>query len=179
MTINLLPEKLKSQRKASLVVSEIHFDLSLIFIALITASLGLALVNLSQTKKLESLDNKIIAEEKTFESHRELEKDIIGINSRLKKIAEIDNNKIDWSNFISSIANSTPPEVTIDSLSLTSLKNTVSLTGKAATRKDIAVLKEKLEASEYFNNVIFNTSSYNSSDKSYSFSLTTEVENNE
>lgn len=35
MTINLLPEKLKKQRKVSLVLAEIHFDLSLIFIALL------------------------------------------------------------------------------------------------------------------------------------------------
>lgn len=122
------------------------------------------------------LDNKISNEEKTFESYRELERDIIGINSRLKKIAEIDNTKIDWSNYISSIASSTPPEVTIDSLSLTSIKNSVSFTGKAASRKDIAVLKEKLETSDYFENVIFNTSSYNSTDKNYSFSLTAEIE---
>lgn len=176
MTINLLPPAIKQEKEYRKILSFVSYFLSCLFIILILFTAVVYLADMSIVTDINKNAKEIVRQEDTLKGLEDTSKKVDIINSKLDKISSIDSNKVIWSNVIKDLANDTPQNVQITTLSLDKETNKIQLTGSAATRRDIASFKEKLEASKYFKNVTFSTSSHSVESDTFTFSLSSELE---
>lgn len=174
MAINLVPPKIKNQKKLEIIFNQIYFGLFIMLI--MVALLGFALYTydtylVSDLKHSEDNISNIDAKIKSLKDTENLIKDV---NSRLGKVNSAKEARTIWSNILTSISNSTPKNVQVRNLSLNDVSSSVNLQGTAETRTDIALYKEKLESVD-FKNVTFSTSTYNELQNNYNFSLSFEL----
>lgn len=174
--INLIPPKLKRQRETEFLFDRIlyYFTLYLILFCILSAVLyaGSHYIqnNIDLTNKQIDSENKKAAE------FKDTEKQIKDINSKLKNVESVESEKIFWSKMIESIAKSSPSNIQIKSITAGTDTKTISLTGYAANRREIAKLKDKMEDSKYFSNVNFTTSNYDETKSIYTFNINCEIE---
>ena len=174
MTINLIPPKLK-QEKEFRKTSGIFFTfLNIILVVLMIVTGTCFAANYFYKKDLSKIRTEINDQKLVLSKYTDLKKEVSTINSKLDIINNIDVTRALWSNIVTELGRCTPTEVQVKTL--TSKNNKITLTGNAATRRDIAKFKEKLEASKNFKNVIFTSSSLNSETNDYGFDLNCELE---
>lgn len=176
MTINLIPPKLKKEKEIN-KISRLFFAAFFIVNAIIAiGAIGLMSLNQLSQMELESSNNKIAEQEKLLASLEETSKKVESMNQKLEDINKINKEKTSWSQIITEIAKDTPEKLQIKSLSATNNNNSkINLTGSASSRRDIALFKEKLENSNYFENVIFSTSSFTQETEDFNFNLSCEL----
>ena len=176
MTINLIPPKIKKQRKAENILDRIlsYFGIYLAFFCFLFVTLYISETyirnSIATTNKQIEEENRKIAE------FKDTEESIKQINSKLKKIDSIENEKIYWSLLIDSIAKSSPENVQIKSITTSSESNTISISGYAVNRREIAKIKDKMEDSKYFKNVNFSTSNYDEAKNNFTFNISCTIE---
>lgn len=176
MTINLLPPKLKKEKELKRFFNLAVISLSLIFIILLLFTGIIYSADLSTKNQISKTDSDILEQTVTLKKLSTTEQKVGVINSKLDKIGQIDSARVIWSNVIKDMANDTPQKVQIKTLSMNKETNKVELSGSAATRRDIAAFKDKIEESKYFKNVTFYTSSHSTETDSYSFNMSCELE---
>lgn len=123
---------------------------------------------------LVSIQNQIKDQQIVLSKFSDLKSEVKIVNSKLDIIDNIDSTRVLWSNIVSEIGRCTPTEVQIKTL--TSSEGKLTIAGSAATRRDIAKFKEKLESSKNFQNVIFTSSSLIEDSNDYGFNLNCELE---
>lgn len=175
MSINLLPPQLKKEKKLKLIFNQTFFSIFSILIMYLVAIAAFYTYDSYLKSRQKAIESKNSALNQELPSLHDTENVIKDINSRLSKIDDIFSQNDKTSELLSSIGQNTPANVQIKSLSINKSAKTVSLSGTAESRKDIALMKEKLETTSYFQNVIFSTSSYNQSTNDYTFSLSFEL----
>lgn len=177
MTINLLPPSIKQEKEYRKILNYIFYFLSCTLIILIFFVAIIYIADMSILVDIDKNKKETTSQDETLKGLAETSDKVDIINSKLDKISQIDSSKVIWSNVIKDLANDTPKNVQITTLSLEKDTNKVQMTGSAATRRDIASFKEKLEASKYFKNVTFSTSSHSVESDTFSFNLFSELEN--
>lgn len=176
MTINLLPPNIKKVKEYQKILSFISYFFACIFLILIFFTVIVYIADMSIITDINKNSKEITSQEATLKSLEDISEKVIVINSKLDKISQVDTNRVIWSNVLKDLANDTPKNLQIASLSLDKESSKIQLTGSAATRRDIASFKEKLEASKYFKNVTFSTSSHSVESDTFSFNLSAELE---
>ncbi|OQA04436.1 MAG: Fimbrial assembly protein (PilN) [bacterium ADurb.Bin400] len=176
MTINLIPPKLKREKKLKKTVNKV-------FVFSVFASIALAVVSVmilsishsvkSRFKQVEQAHESLIEESRKF---AELETQIALTNDKLVKIDKAKKGTVLWSQVIQELATVMPEKVSLKTLTMDQEKKGVNIGGEARSLRDIAKLKEKMTRSPYFQNVFFKTSSWNHDIGTLNFSLTAELQ---
>lgn len=177
MTINLLPPKLKQEKEFKKISKTVVLFLSFLFLILIGFTASIYFADQQVKGKSRNDNDKISEEEASLLKLKPIETKVNIINSKLDKISQIDSKRAYWSVLIKDLAGDTPQKVQIKTLSADKNTNRIDITGSAQTRRDIAAFKEKLEASNYFKNVTFYTSSLETQSNEYTFTMSCELEN--
>jgi len=174
MTINLIPPKLKKEKEFRKTSGIFIMFLNIIMVVLLIVTGTCLTANYFYTKDLNNIKSQIAEQQLVLSKYADLKKEVANVNAKLDKINNIDTTRILWSNIVAELGRCTPTEVQIKTFS--SKDNKISLTGSAATRRDIAKFKEKLEASKNFKNIVFTSSSLNETTNDYGFDLNCELE---
>lgn len=175
MSINLLPPQVKREKKLRSAFKEVYFGLAAIFILLVVLVAAFYAYDLIVRQESRSFENKVSDLNSKMPQYKETESKITEINAKLSKIDTIAAERILWSDILDKISGATPKNTQIKSLSLNGDNKTIQLTGTALSRKEVALMKEKLESMEDFKNVTFSSSSYNPATNDYGFSLLFEL----
>lgn len=174
MTINLIPPKFKKENEFRKTSGIFVMFLNLILVVLMIVTGTCLTANYYYKKDLNNIKSQINDQTIILSKYADLKKEVAVINAKLDIINNIDATRILWSSIIAELGRCTPTEVQIKTF--TSKDNKITLTGSAATRRDIAKFKEKLEASKNFKNVVFTSSSLNEESNDYGFDLNCEIE---
>lgn len=174
MTINLIPPELKREKDFRKTAGIFYLFINIILVVLIIVTATCVTANYYYKKDLSEIKNQINEQKVTLSKFSDLKSEVSTVNLKLDIINNIDSTRIIWSNIIAELGRCTPIEVQIKTL--TSKDSKISITGNAATRRDIAKFKEKLESSKNFKNVIFTSSSLNQESNDYGFDLNCELE---
>lgn len=174
MTINLIPPKLKKEKDSRKTAGIFFTFLNIILMVLIIVTSTCVAANYYYKKDLKTIKDRTDEQQITLSKFSDLKTEVSTVNSKLDVINNIDSSRILWSNIVAEIGRCTPTEVQIKTL--TSTDNKITITGNAATRRDIAKFKEKLESSKNFKNVVFTSSSLIEESNNYGFDLNCELE---
>lgn len=174
MTINLIPPNLKKEKDFRRTTGIFFSFLNIILVVLFIVTATCVTANYYYKKDLDSVEKQIDEQKIVLGKFASLKSEVSTVNSKLDIINNIDSTRILWSNIIAEIGRCTPTEVQIKTL--TSSDKKITLSGNAATRRDIAKFKEKLESSKNFKNVIFTSSSLIQESDDYGFDLNAELE---
>jgi len=177
--INLLPKELKEEKRQRKFVAQLFsFCLSLLFIFILWIA-GLEAANQILAINLKTSESQIQQERKELEQMKTLEEKAKLLNETLKVVDDLTKQQVAWSQIIKDFSASVPASVQVNNLSLNS-KNSpnFSLSGKAASFRDILEFKEKLEASPNFKDVVFTSSNKaeGQGQSGYGFNLTFNLE---
>jgi len=175
MTINLLPENLKKERRFEGYLSYAFSILNLVTFLIVILAIGFFLADFMAQKDITDLNKKKDEQKAMIAEYNQIETDIQLANSKLIELKSLKQVSVSWSKVLIELSNCTPINLEVKSLSFSSDKK-FSLTGLAETRAEIAKFKEKLEKSPYFKNVQFSSSVLNQSSNDYNFSMTGELE---
>lgn len=171
MSINLLPPQFKNEKRYRSVFREAIFGLSAILFLVVFFSVAFFAYYTYLKSDLKRTEKEIESVNRELAEYKEVEQKIVEINSRLSKINDANQDRVLWSQILELIGQSTPKNVKIKTLALNQSGSTYSLTGTATERREIALMKEKLEGANDFKNVTFSSSSYNQSSNDYGFTL--------
>lgn len=174
MTINLIPPKLKKEKDFRKTTGIFFTFLNIILIVIIIVTSTCVAANYFYEQDSKKLQNQINDQQTALIKFSSLKSEVSTVNSKLDIINNIDSSRILWSNIVLELGRCTPAEVQIKTL--TSSENKITIAGSAATRRDIAKFKEKLESSKNFKNVIFTSSSLTEESSDYNFDLNCELE---
>jgi len=177
--INLLPKELKEEKRQRQFIAQLFsFCLSLLFIFILWI-VGIEAANQILAINLKTSESQIQQEGKELERMKTLEEKAKLLNETLKVVDDLTKQQVAWSQIIKDFSASVPASVQINNLSLNSKKSpNFSLSGKAASFRDILEFKEKLEASPNFKDIIFTSSNKveGQGQSGYSFNLTFNLE---
>lgn len=160
ININLLPPELKLQR----IVAKRNASLISIcvVIVLVVAILGIISQSLKSTVEtyLGNTKNNIQKESDQIDQYQELQDLALFINDRWQTTQEIEKNHVYWSQVLQELSNSAPTDVQFENLVANSEKSpNFILQGNTTTEREIIKFKDKLEASPFFENIAFKSSS--------------------
>ena len=176
MAINLIPPQLKKEKRLGKNLNLVFIGLSVVFLMLIITTGTIYSADFLVKKDLKDIENKVNEQIFTLSKYKDIEENVEIVNSKLEKIDSKYNDRILWSNILTELTNTTPENLQIKTLSVSSDNGNIALTGYAETRRDIAKLKEKMESSKYFKNVTFTTSVHKSDTNNFSYNLSSELE---
>lgn len=174
-TLNLIPPQIKSAENNKKIFSLV-FSAFFVLILISIISYG-ALFAINYLTKNETAEtNERLAEENAkLKNLEQVEKDVNEINAKLQKIASLQKDRTLWSQVLTDINHGTPEQLVMDSFAVTSKDKKVTINGSAETRRDIVKLQEKLNTSNFFTNIAFNTSSFTESEGMYTFTMNGEL----
>ena len=176
MTINLIPPKIKKERASQRTYGSIVFGIVMLGLLIIVTTSIFLISNIVVNKEVADTQTRINDQEATIVKYKDLVNKINTTNDKLKILDSYDANKILWSIVLTNLASSTPEAVQLTNFTITQNGLKGSVNGAAATLRDTAKLREKMEDSKYFKNVSFTTSAYRDSTTDYSFTISFEIE---
>lgn len=177
ISINLLPEEEKSkflERKQGQRIGRLAVYLLIIIFVLLAGALSLqatlAFILQTQDKTIQNLNDQLAA-------FKEIEEKAIFISDRILEGKNIEKERVLFSQVFDNLAASTPSNIQITRLSLI-LSGTpqVTLSGETPSLRDAIKFKEKLEESKFFENVSFDSSSFDSGTEKVLFNLKLNLE---
>ncbi|MFA6493087.1 MAG: PilN domain-containing protein [Patescibacteria group bacterium] len=160
ININLLPPELKYQRiVAKRNASLMTVCIVIIFIAIIIGVISKSLQSTVETY-LSSTKNNIQKNSESLDRYQDLQNLAVFINDRWQTTQGIEKKHVYWSQVLQELSNSAPSDVQFESLVATTEKTpNFVLQGNTTTEREIIKFKEKLEATSFFKNVSFKSSS--------------------
>jgi Tfp pilus assembly protein PilN len=160
VNINLVPQEIKgkiAQAKASANVFSIC--LVIVFFFAVVGALALAANSMYLEQNLTNIKQSIAKSTSELAIYNLLEDKAIFLNDRAKIALALEQKRPLWSQIVQNLNNSVPQEVQFSSVAFDLTKNpNIVLNGYAKTERDVISFKDKLEASEFFNNVAFRSS---------------------
>lgn len=176
--INLLPNELKEERKKAQFnfrVSSICFSILLIFVL---GLIGLEAANQILGLTLKASQTQIQFEEQEIAKLKDIDQKAKQIDEILTSLSGLEKNQILWTKILKDLTVSTPTALQITSFVVNSKTPNFTIVGVAASRREIAKFKEKLESSSYFSNVAFVSSDLTQTERGifYNFNLQADFE---
>jgi Tfp pilus assembly protein PilN len=160
VNINLLPPENKLKIKQAKQSANIF---SICLVAILVFAVSSFIISAIRKDlflpELDSYKTQINSENTKSDSLSDLEKKALFINDRSQLALQINNQKPYWSQIIQELINSVPENVQVVSLSadITKAPNFV-LQGNTTSEREAIKFKEKLEASKFFKDVAFKSS---------------------
>lgn len=160
ININLLPPELKmkrieAKRNASLISICIIGIIVTIVVGIIAKSLESNFGSYLGTTK-----GNIEKDSATLNQYQDLQNMALLINDRWQTAQTVNKNRVFWSVVLQDMINSVPVNVQIENVAIKTDKTpNFVLQGNTTSEREIIKFKEKLEASSYFKNVSFKSSS--------------------
>lgn len=174
-TLNLIPPHIKSAESNKKIFSLV-FTGFFILILIAGISYGaLFTINYLTKNEIAETNQRLTEENTKLKDLEQIEKDVNEINAKLQKIASLKKDRVLWSQVLTDLNHNTPEQLVVNSFAVTTKDKKVIINGSAETRRDIAKLQEKLNVSNFFTNIIFNTSSFTESEDMYTFSMSGEL----
>ena len=171
-TINLIPPRIKKELQLKQILNVIMVSL-VAFLAMTVISYGAFLAtNYFLSDELSEVSAQLSEQEVKIKNLESLEVDVGTINSKLEKISTLRSESIVWSEFLDIFVASVPEKVQIESMQIDNKAKTVSISGRAQTRRDIVKLEATLNTIEQLSEISFSASVYNAEDDLYTFSMT-------
>ncbi len=156
-SINLLPPKEQktlilegiNQQLVSFGLGAIVSLVAMIFVIFV-AQFFLASILEGNNARVDAKQAELIVLEK-----KQIQLQLDELNNTLKNFASLQKEKTVWSPYLMELARLLPPDVSLQTLTLTRETNKVELTGQAGTRESVLKLRENILNSEYFKNINF------------------------
>lgn len=161
VNINLVPQEIKAKiAQAKKSANVFSICLVAVFLLVILGILSLAVNSMVLEPDLATVKDEIQKNTAALQSFATLEDKALFLNDRAKIAETIEQKRPLWSQIVQGLINSVPQEVQFASITadVTKSPNFV-LEGFAKNERDIISFKDKLEASEFFKNVAFKSSS--------------------
>lgn len=173
--INLIPPQLKREKKVRTIFQHILMMLFGLAIMLGIFNAALFAYNSYLLTTQHSLQKKIDESNDDLKKYKGLEAEVKSVNSKLSLIDTALGLRTDVNELFFLITKATPSTIQFKSYAFNQDKKTISLSGTADNRTDIANFKEEIEKNPVFKTVTFSTSSYNTANSKYNFTLTIEM----
>ena len=160
ININLLPPESKLKIKQAKQSANVFSICLVVIIVFAVSSFIISEVNKSLLNpELDTLKSQITGENSKTDTYTALEQKALFINERSQLATQINNQKPYWSQIIQELINSVPINVQFVSLTadISKAPNFV-LQGNTVSERDAIKFKEKLEASKFFKDVAFKSS---------------------
>lgn len=175
ININLVPPEVKNKITAAKKTAS-HFGIAIVVVIFI--GVASALVKAADYMVLEPALTQVKTEvnqsQNELKDYLNLQNQAAAINDRMNIATKINEKRAHWSEITQDLINSVPQNIQFVSVTANAEKTpNFVLQGKAASERDIIAFKDKLDASSFFNNVYFKSST--SSLPSASVSGTTET----
>ncbi len=176
MAINLIPPQLKKEKVYRRTINIFFSFLAIVFIVFLILTATLKASDYYYEGDLARTKTQLEDQNQTLKKYSEIKNEVNLINKKLDEINSIEANRILWSNIVSEMARSTPVQVQLKTVTASADNKKINILGVAATRRDIAKFKEKLEDSKNFQNVVFTTSTLNEQNNNFNFNMNCELE---
>ena len=170
-TINLIPPRIKREQYVKKIASIVFSSLFVATLIIIITFIAIYSISYYLESILSNTKIELSEAEAKVASLQSVEEDVNSINAKIKKIDGIRSDNVNWDILINDFNSSVPDMVRVDTLSIDWENQDISISGIGETRREIVKLQEKLNASEYFDNLSFSTSAYSDSNQAYSFSM--------
>ncbi len=160
ININLVPREIKDKiRQAKQSANVFSICLVAVFFLIVLGILALAADRMLLEPSLATVKEDIETNTAELTSFGTLEETALFLNDRAKIANGIEQKRPLWSQIIQNLVNCVPQQIQFESLAadITSKPNFV-IQGYAKTERDIISFKDKLDASEFFNNLAFKSS---------------------
>ena len=174
-TLNLIPPQIKSAENNKKIFSLIFSAFFILILIAVIAYGALFTINYLTKNEIAEANERLAEENAKLKNLEQVEKDVNEINAKLQKIASLQKDRVLWSQVLTDLNHDTPEQLVMDSFTVTTKDNKVTISGSAETRRDIAKLQEKLNSSNFFTNIAFNTSSFAESEGMYTFTMNGEL----
>ena len=149
ITLNILPPRKKQELQLAEIYIIIKNSIILILFLTIIAAIILLLAKIT----LQNQFNKIIEQGTlTTKVAKVFNQDIREFNQRLAAVSKIQKDYIDWTKFLIGLTQLIPEDVKVDSITIDG--NKILVSGLAKSRTQFLALKDNLENSELFSNVV-------------------------
>ena len=148
-------QRITAKRNASLVSI-------CVVLVLVVAILGIISRSLESTVEttLLSSKNNIEKDSNQINQYQDLQDMALFINDRWQTTQDIEKKHVYWSQVLQELSNCAPTNVQFESLIANSSKSpNFIIAGNTTTEREIIKFKDKLEASPFFKNVAFKSSS--------------------
>ncbi len=172
--INLIPPRIKKQqamKRLTAIVSTAM--LSIVVMSLIVLGAIYAVDSIVKSELAISEQNLADSELK-IKSLTDIESRINAVNGKLTRLDGLKKKSITWTDVMSKFNAAVPEKVQITSMQMDTTSSKFTLNGLAPSRREIVMLQTKLEDSDYFSGVTFGSSTLNTTNNSFTFSLTGE-----
>lgn len=175
MSINLIPPKIKAEQHAQKTGALVTYVLFMIFSLLTISTIAVVAANQFLNVEIKRTDSKISNANNSLAQYKDLETSITSTNKKIDSLSKADSERVLWSNILTELSSITPNTLQIKTLNLSSDTKKISLTGVAASRTNIATLKDNMENSSKFKNVTFSSSTLEDSG-SFTYNMSCELE---
>lgn len=170
-TINLIPPRIKRELQLKQILNIILVALLAFLVMTIISYGAFFATNYYLFDELSSTETALAEQEVKIKKLEPLEKKVILINSKLEQITSLKSSSMIWSEFLEAFESSVPENVQIDNLQIDNKAKTVTLSGKAESRRDIVKLETKLNTMDLLAEMAFTSSTRNEEDNVYTFSM--------
>ncbi len=160
VNINLVPREIKDKiSQAKFSANVFGICLVVVFLVVVLGVLAAAANTMLLEPNLSTIKGEVSQNANELTAFASLEKKALFLNDRAKIAQEIEQKRPRWSQIVQNLINSVPANVQFSDLAVDSTKipNFV-VSGYAKDERDIIGFKDKLEASEFFKNVRFKSS---------------------
>lgn len=151
--INLLPEKRKKEiRKRKFLLFVIWQEILIIFTAMVFFGvLFSANLILSMNYKSIQKDGEKYFDREEFREIKRYEDEFAEVNNKVSLVDSVQNNDYYWTNFLYELSRITPEGIKLNELSSEQLD--ITLSGRANSRDELIVFRDRLEESDCFSEV--------------------------
>lgn len=175
MSINLIPPKIKAEQRAQKAGALITYVLFLSFILLIISTIAVVAANQFLNLEIQKTESKTSEANNSLSQYKSLEDSVTSTNKKIDSLSKADSERVLWSNILTELSSIAPSTLQIKTINLSSDTKKITLNGTAASRTNIATLKDNMESSNKFKNITFSSSTLEDSG-SFTFNMSCELE---
>lgn len=176
--LNLLPPERKENHRVYSLAYVIALFYIIAGVAIFLGAAGLATYNFTLSASNTSKEDRLQALEEEKTKNSEISNQAAFIEDRVNSQKTFQENT-SWSQMLSSIASSTPTNITLNSLKSSadpeSKATTVTLSGSSTNRRSVLLFKDKLSSNDAYSSVIIDSIDEVGEGENQSFSFSIEL----
>ncbi len=155
--INLLPKPEQQELKLQLFSQQLLKFWILIAASLVVFFLLTKATQIYLNRTVSDTQNKISQNKALLNSsdYRDLQRQILAINSNIKEIENLEDHHYYWSNALIELARLIPPNMQLNNIDFDSITGKIQINGQAQNRDAVIGLWSNIIKSEYFKNINF------------------------
>ena len=147
MAINLLPEKVRRERKKGRVKQVSTFGMVAVLVGVAAISLGIFIFKLVLDREIENLEDQIENQRRRIKAREELEIKVRSLGEKVKALGDIFEKEEHYSFLLEELSSILPSEITLADLKVNS-PTLAEISGTASSYVDLARFLEVAGVSE-------------------------------